>query len=79
MTEEPATGEDTGLQAVHDGVLTVAEWLTFWAEQGFIFYDSTAGIGPVVLTNGVRSDFRDLADQLAWVARMLPVGPGDDP
>jgi hypothetical protein len=31
-------------------------------------------------TRGVRNDFKILADELSWVANMLPVkGSGDDP
>jgi hypothetical protein len=76
MSEEPVTADDDDLQAVHEGFLTVTEWLRFWAAEGHIFHPD----GPVPLTRGVRNDLRALADELMFVARMLPVrGSGDDP
>jgi hypothetical protein len=75
MSEEPAIVEDTGLREVHEEILNVISWIRYWAQEGFIFYSTpTTGTGSVVLTRGVTNDFKALADELAWIADMLPVG-----
>jgi hypothetical protein len=66
--------EDDDLQAVHEGFVTVTEWLKFWAAEGFIFHPA----GSVVLSRGVRSDLTALADELAWVAKLLPIKASGD-
>jgi hypothetical protein len=61
--------EDDDLRAVHEGFVTVTEWLLHWAREGFIYHPS----GSVVLTNGVRSDLKALASELEWITKMIPV------
>jgi hypothetical protein len=69
--------DDDDLQMVHEGFVTVVLWLRFWAAEGHIF---SSGQAPVPLTRGVRNDFKILADELSWVANMLPIkGSGDGP
>jgi hypothetical protein len=68
--------EDDDLRAVHEEIGNVVEWLRYWSQEGFIFHSD----GSVVLTRGVRNDLTALADELAWVATLLPIrGSGDDP
>jgi hypothetical protein len=68
--------DDDDLRMVHEGFVTVTEWLRFWAAEGHIFHPD----GSVPLTRGVRNDFKILADELSWVANMLPFkGSGDGP
>jgi hypothetical protein len=61
--------EDDDLRAVHEGFVTVTEWLKFWAAEGFIFHSA----GSVVLSRGVRSDLTALASELEWITKMIPV------
>jgi hypothetical protein len=66
--------DDDDLKMVHDEIVNVVEWLRFWNKEGHIFHPD----GPVPLTRGVRNDFKILADELSWVANMLPIkGSGD--
>jgi hypothetical protein len=67
--------EDDDLRAIFEGFVTVTEWLLHWAAEGHIF---SSGHAPVPLTRGVRSDFKMLADELAWVAKMIPIEASGD-